>query len=384
MSLILGFLLLVVEIKQKNLKLRSKSFMPTFLQNEFYDRENNLDSSFEGFTRFFGPYDDWTIIKTSRNYEISLPKIFTHQDSFRILIDMPDELLRDESIFRSLKIAEKALSKKIKFKDTIIQIEKFGIVNPLSGTKDAFVSDIPFLGASIKLQKIREKFSEGKKILWIRENAINSLEYKKLEYVVKEIQKDPELQKMSILITTGNNKVATKLKDKFVFSLFTFYSSYERRPEKVLDFFEEKLAERLDLKDKLEIERQAKYFMEYLDQDFYALRHFCTEGKSYKSSVRYIRDVLNNVKANMRYLQNDPLRRMFLQKMAVRMTSGYAVARNRWLDYADVYEIEYSRNLDEFLKKSLEDGVLVQNENRYRFRLGSLFRAFYESATTDK
>lgn len=382
-SIIIGFILLLVEIKHRQVKISSSSLLPSFFKNEFYDRELNIDDSFEGIERFYGPYDDWTIIKTSKNYEISLPKAFTHQESFRIVIDMPDELLRDASVFKSLKIAESNKNKVSKKSTSLIQIQKFGIIDILDSKREAYVSDIPFLGASIKMKKIRENYHlKGQTILWIRENAMNSLELKKLEYVIKEIQNDPDLQKMSIVLTTGNNKLSSKLKQNFLFSIFTFYSCYSRREEKVLDFYEEKLAEALNLKDKLEIERQAKYFLEYLDQDFFAMKHFAIESKSYKSTIRYIRDVLTNVKGNMKFLQNDPLRNMFLQKVAVRMTSGHSLAKNRWLDYADIYEVEYSRNLDEFLKKSLDDGILVQNENRYRFRLGSLFRVFYEAASS--
>ena len=377
-TIILGFLLLVREVrKNSSFKIqRNKfSFNSLFNKNKYFDREVEvpLDLAQDYIDPFFEDYNDWTILRTSKGFELSIPKMLTHQKAFRIVIDMPNELLRDLSVLKSIE------SMKGTELDNRFQTLKFGVLEPKALKKEhAYVSDIPFLGADIKLNKVRAAFKGGKDILWIREESTSDLEFKKMKYLVKLIQNDAELQSLSILITTGSNTLMKTMSDNFIFSVFTFYSCYERREDKVLDFFEERLAARLRLRDKIEIERQARYFLEFLDQDFLALKHFSTKADSYKDTVQYIRDVLNNMKENMRYLESDPLRLTFLKKVAVRMSSGYPIPKNRWLDYADVYEVEYSRNLDQFLKRSLQEGILVQNGNKFRFRLGSIFRVFYE------
>ena len=380
-TMLVGFVMIVLELKAfrgSSTLSRRDSWASRYFGHQYFERdpytENALKEEINDY--FFNQYNDFPIVKNSKQFDMSLPKLFTHQGHFKLIIDMPDEILRDQSIYRALESIkdEKQVKRAREY-----QIIKFGVeASKYSQSEIAYISDIPFLGAKMELQKIKQNFKTGKTILWIREHKLTQLELKKLGYVIKAINKDPELKELGIVISVGDNRLFSQLQQMSQFSVFNFYSCYERRQEKVLDFFEEKLAEKLRIKDKLSIEKKAKFFLEYLDQDFYALKHFVVGEVGHRDEVQYINDVLNNVRRNLLYLEADPIRKIFLKNLARRMAYGEVREKNQWIDYADIYEFEKSKDLDLFLKKSLDDGILVQSQNRYRFRLGSIFRVFFE------
>ena len=357
-TILLGFMMLVIEINKTN---SSFGLSSTIRDARLTRPEKGWKVRSEN--PFLGSFNDYDSFVDSTNGLFSLKQQLLLPGTQAVL-NMPSYLLREEAIvraFEELKVLDKV--QKISFQVNLDQ--KKGQI---------YVSDIPFLGAQIAYENAKANYKRGQTIIWIDEDKLDDLETQKFMKTLQKIENDPSL-KPTILISTGNNKLFNQLQRNQDFDKFVFTSCYEKRMTSQ-SFFSEKISQKNQEKGAVSQAMDTTRYIEQMGYDFEALERY--SRSDYSSIGEFLTREKFNLKKRLSYLSGDQKRLNFLRNLAHRMVANQQYAANRWIDYADIFEIgQEEEDIDRYISDSLEDGVLVQSMNKYRFATNVHFQIFY-------
>jgi len=313
----------------------------------------NIDS-------FYKHLEDYMLAVDSEGFVFNLERKLEAGPS-KILLEMPDQLLREESIVLTLR--KLGLEKKTQ-----------RINLSVDQKKEVFVSDIPSLGAQIHYEKIKAGYRRGKKIIWFSAEGLLPKDYLLAVETLIKVLGDRSMDPF-ILFSTGEPGVKRAFQSNHALMDFKIYSCYERRPQ-AQAFFEKSIGYKLGISDKVQLEKLSAEFISTLGHDYHLLKDF-SKGSDVSLSA-FLTKHSALIKKHLAYLNGNMKLKSFLKMISRRMIANQRTRENRWIEYADIYELKSTQQHEKLIEESLRDGILVENMNKYRFKNNAYFKYFYE------